>query len=121
MAFTLQIGDKALDFKLPATDGKSYQLADFADARVLVIFFTCNHCPYVTGSDEVTRRTAEQFASQGVRFVGINSNSQNTYAEDDFLHMVARMEEKKLPWVYMRVQSKAVVRAYAAVDAPARI
>ena len=64
MAFTLPIGDKALDFKLPATDGKTYRLADFDDARVLVIFFTCNHCPYVTGSDEVTRQTAEQFASK---------------------------------------------------------
>jgi peroxiredoxin len=58
MAFTLQIGDKAPDFQLPATDGKTYRLADFADAKVLVIFFTCNHCPYVTGSDEVTRKTA---------------------------------------------------------------
>jgi peroxiredoxin len=57
MAFTLQIGDKAPDFKLPATDGKTYTLADFAGAKVLVIFFTCNHCPYVTGSDEVTRKT----------------------------------------------------------------
>jgi len=47
--FTLPIGDKALDFKLPATDGKTYRLADFDDAKVLVIFFTCNHCPYVTG------------------------------------------------------------------------
>jgi peroxiredoxin len=61
MAFTLQIGDKALDFKLPATDGKTYQLVDFNDAKVLVIFFSCNHCPYVTGSDEVTRQTAELF------------------------------------------------------------
>ena len=97
MAFTLQIGDKAPDFKLPATDGKTYRLADFADAKVLVIFFTCNHCPYVTGSDEVTRKTAEQFAAQGVRFVGINSNSKNTYHEDDFPHMVQRMEEQSFP------------------------
>jgi peroxiredoxin len=118
MAFTLQIGDKALDFKLPATDGKTYRLADFDDARVLVIFFTCNHCPYVTGSDEVTRRTAEQFASQGVRFVGINSNSKNTYADDDFPHMVARMQEKKFPWVYLHDESQDVARAYGALRTP---
>ena len=43
MAFTLQIGDKAPDFKLPATDGNVYQLEDFNDSMVLVIFFTCNH------------------------------------------------------------------------------
>ena len=52
--FTLQIGDKARDFKLPATDGKTYNLADFKAAKVLVVFFTCNHCPFVIGSDEVT-------------------------------------------------------------------
>ena len=62
MAFTLQIGEKAPDFKLPATDGKTYQLSDFDDSEVLVVFFTCNHCPYVIGSDEVTRQTVEKFA-----------------------------------------------------------
>lgn len=75
MAFTLQLGEKAPDFKLPATDGRTYQLSDFDNVSVLVIFFTCNHCPYVINSDEVTRQTAEKFASQGVRFVGINTNS----------------------------------------------
>ena len=72
MAFTLELGAKAPDFTLPATDGKTYSLANFGDAKTLVVFFTCNHCPYVTGSDEVTRQTAEKFAAQGVRFVAIN-------------------------------------------------
>ena len=49
MAFTLEIGEKARDFALPATDGKTYRLSDFDDAPVLVVFFTCNHCPYVMG------------------------------------------------------------------------
>ena len=89
-----------------------------ADAKVLVLFFTCNHCPYVTGSDEVTRRTAEQFQSQGVRFVGINSNSANTYAEDDFKHMVARMKEEKFPWVYLHDESQSVARSSGALRTP---
>lgn len=118
MPFTLSIGATAPDFKLPATDGKTYALADFAEARVLVIFFTCNHCPYVTGSDEVTRRTAEQFKSQGVRFVGINSNSKNTYPEDDFPHMVQRMAERKFPWVYLHDEAQDVARAYGALRTP---
>jgi peroxiredoxin len=118
MAFTLQIGDKAPGFKLPATDGKTHRLADFDDAKVLVIFFSCNHCPYVTGSDEVTRRTAEQFIPQGVKFVAINSNSANTYAEDDFTHMVERMKEKKFPWLYLRDESQQVALAYGALRTP---
>ena len=118
MAFTLQLGAQAPDFKLPATDGKTYQLSDFDEAGVLVIFFTCNHCPYVIGSDEVTRRTAEKFAPEGVKFVGINSNSKNTYAEDDFEHMVARMEEHKFPWLYLYDEPQAVAKSYGALRTP---
>ena len=118
MAFTLGLGQTALDFELPATDGKTYQLSDFDDADVLVVFFTCNHCPYVIGSDEVTRQTADKFADRGVRFVGINSNSKHTYPEDDFDHMVARMNEHALPWIYLYDESQGVARAYGALRTP---
>ncbi|MCJ7778428.1 MAG: thioredoxin family protein [Sedimentisphaerales bacterium] len=118
MAFTLQLGEKAPDFKLPATDGGTYQLSDFNNAKVLVIFFTCNHCPYVVGSDEVTRQTAEKFAPKGVRFAGINSNSKNTYAEDDFEHTVARMKKHKFPWLYLYDQTQEVAKAYGALRTP---
>lgn len=118
MAFTLQLGEPAQDFKLPATDGNTYQLSDFDDADVLVIFFTCNHCPYVIGSDEVTRQTANKFAPQGVKFVGINSNSKNTYAEDDLQHMVARMKKYKFPWLYLYDESQEIAKAYGALRTP---
>ncbi|MEP6777172.1 MAG: thioredoxin family protein [Chthoniobacterales bacterium] len=118
MSFTLEIGSPAPDFALPATDGRTYSLADFANDRVLVIFFTCNHCPYVTGSDEATRRTVQKFAPRGVRFIAINSNSANTYSEDDFPHMVARMKEWKFPWIYLHDQSQDVARAYGALRTP---
>ncbi|HEU5080939.1 MAG TPA: thioredoxin family protein [Opitutaceae bacterium] len=116
--FTLELGAAAPDFKLPATDGRVYSLRDFADARVLVVFFTCNHCPYVTGSDEVTRQTALRFRSQGVRFVGINSNSVNTNATDSFPVMVERMAEHKFPWVYLHDASQDIARAYGALRTP---
>ena len=83
MNFTLKIGEEAPSFELPSTDGNKYSLNDFKE-DTLVIFFTCNHCPYVTGSDEHTRTIAERFIPLGVGFVGINSNSKNTYQEDDF-------------------------------------
>ncbi len=118
MAFTLEIGKKAVDFNLPGTDGKNYSLDSFRDSKFLVIFFTCNHCPYVTGSDETTRQTVEKFSSKGVAFAGINSNSANTYAEDDFDHMVSRMEEHKFPWKYLRDESQEVAFAYGALRTP---
>ena len=118
MSFTLQIGDRAPQFQLPATDGKTYALSDFAGDEVLVVFFTCNHCPYVTGSDEATRETAEKFGGRGVRFVAINSNSRHTYPEDDFPHMVERMREHKFPWIYLHDETQDVARAYGALRTP---
>ena len=118
MAFTLAIGEKALDFKLPATDGKTYSLDSFSDSKILVLFFTCNHCPYVIGSDKITRKTAEYFAEQGVVFVGINSNSKNTYPEDSFEFMVERMKKYKFPWVYLYDESQDIARIYGALRTP---
>ena len=118
MAFTLQLGESAPEFSLPATDGRTYSLDDFDKAEALVIFFTCNHCPYVIGSDEVTRRTAERYLLRGVSFVGINSNSVNTYAEDSFEHMVERMKEHQFPWIYLYDESQDIARAYGALRTP---
>ncbi len=118
MAFTLEVGAAAPGFKLPATDGKTYQLSDFGEAGTLVVFFTCNHCPYVLGSDESTRQTAEKFAGQGVKFVGINANSERTYAEDSFDNMVKRMAACSFPWIYLRDESQEVARAYGALRTP---
>jgi len=112
----MEIGSEVIDFVLPATDGGTYSPADFKK-DFLVIFFTCNHCPYVIGSDESTRKTAEQFADIA-DFVGINSNSVNTYAEDSFDHMVVRMEEHKFPWTYLHDQSQDVALAYGALRTP---
>ncbi|MFA9558228.1 thioredoxin family protein [Evansella sp. AB-rgal1] len=118
MTFTLQLGEQAPSFSLPATDGKTYSLENFSDAETLVVFFTCNHCPFVTGSDEVTRQTVEKFADKGVQFVGINSNSKNTYEHDSFEHMVERMAEQKFPWTYVRDESQEVAKAYGALRTP---
>jgi peroxiredoxin len=118
MAFTLKIGEKAPGFSLPATDGSTYSLEDFNRNKFLVVFFTCNHCPYVIGSDEVTRSTAEKFMKKDVRFVGINSNSENTYAEDSFPNMVLRMEKHKFPWLYLYDKDQSVAKAYGALRTP---
>lgn len=118
MSFTLHPGSLAIDFKLPATDGKYYNLDCFSESPYLVLFFTCNHCPYVIGSDEVTRLSAQRFAASGVQFVAINSNSKNTYVEDDFEHMVSRMNEHQFPWVYLYDESQEVALAYGALRTP---
>lgn len=116
--FTLPIGAKTPNFSLKSTDGKTYCLSDFDHANVLVIFFTCNHCPYVIGSDEVTRKTAERFKDQNVVFIGINSNSVNTYPEDSFEKMVERMEAHHFPWLYLHDPSQSSAKDYGALRTP---
>jgi peroxiredoxin len=118
MAFTLQPGQKAIDFKLPSTEGKEYSLSDFEKYKYLVLFFTCNHCPYVIGSDELTRATAEKFKMKGVGFAGINSNSENTYPEDSFPSMVERMKKHNFPWVYLYDKPQEVAKEYGALRTP---
>jgi len=118
MPFTLNLGAKAIDFLLLATDGKKYSLKDFETAKALVIFFTCNHCPYVKNSDEVTRMTADKFKKEGVEFIGINSNSKNTYPEDSFEEMVKRMETYHFPWVYLYDASQEIAKKYGALRTP---
>ncbi len=118
MAYTLNIGKEAPAFKLPATNGGVFTLNDFNESKYLVVFFTCNHCPYVIGSDEVTRETVEKYKSSNVAFVGINSNSANTYEVDGFDFMVQRMEEHKFPWIYLYDETQEVAKAYGALKTP---
>lgn len=116
--FTLEIGSKAPDFNLVATDGHHYSLKDFNHADTLVIFFTCNHCPYVIGSDEETRKTVEKFKDKGVAFVGINSNSSRTVPEDSYEHMIKRMHDHHFPWIYLYDPTQKAALDYGALKTP---
>jgi peroxiredoxin len=118
MTFTLDIGQKAPAFHLPATDGNKYSLESFKDSPFLLIFFTCNHCPYVINSDELTRQMAKKYGPEGVAFVGINSNSKNTYASDSFEGMLQRMKEHHFPWIYLHDANQDVAKAYGALRTP---
>lgn len=118
MSFTLEIGQGAPAFNLPATDGQNYSLENFKDIPWLVIFFTCNHCPYVIGSDETTRQTALKYKNKGVRLVGINSNSANTRPEDSFPNMGKRMKQHAFPWLYLHDESQQAALDYGALKTP---
>lgn len=116
--FTLPLGSEPAPFSLLSTDGKAYSIEDFSEAKVLVVFFTCNHCPYVIGSDENTRQIAVDYAGSGVQFVAINSNSVNTKPKDSYELMVARMAQEAFPWTYLHDATQEVARAYGALRTP---
>ncbi len=116
MAFTLDIGQAMVPFELPGTDGKRYAAGDF-DSEFLVIFFTCNHCPYVINSEPFTKTLAERVRGR-VQFVGINSNSVEVHASDSFADMQARMESEKFPWVYLHDEAQTTALGYGALRTP---
>ena len=118
MAFTLQIGDPAPDFSLPGVDGKTYSLADFSDAKLLIVAFICNHCPAVTGSQERIDRLYDEYAPKGVEMIGINSNETDNHPTDDFEHMKLRAAELGMKYPYVRDDSQEVALAYGALRTP---
>ncbi len=80
---TLAIGAPAPDFNLPATDGNSYSLASFKDARVLVVVFMCNHCPTSQAYEQRIIRLTSEYAAKGVRVVAISPNAPSALRLDE--------------------------------------
>ena len=90
MAFTLSIGSSAPNFKLPGVDGKTHSPADFKDAKVLIVFFSCNHCPFVVGSEARMIQFANDYTPKGVKMIAINANESVNHPGDSFDAMVTR-------------------------------
>lgn len=118
MAFTLQPGAAAPDFNLPGVDGREYSLESFADARVLIVVFSCNHCPYVVGSEARMIALAREYGPRGVAMVAINANETEGHPQDSLEHMVQRAREREFPFPYVRDDSQETALAYGALRTP---
>ena len=118
MAFTLQLGESAPEFNLPGVDDKSYSLADFAEAKLLLVVFSCNHCPYVIGSEDRMNAFYADYESKGVAMVAIASNETENHPTDSFEHMKERAREKGFQFSYVRDESQETARAYGALRTP---
>lgn len=112
------IGHRAADFCLPGVDGKDYCLTSFQDKKVVVIVFTCNHCPYAQAYEERIVALQRDYAGQGVQVVAINSNDAAGYPEDSFDNMVRRARSKSFNFPYLRDETQRVARAFAAEYTP---
>lgn len=114
----MALGSTAPPFSLPGIDGKTYDLDAFADAEVLVVVFTCNHCPYARAVEERLVQLQADYADRGVRLVAINPNDAERYPDDSFDAMVARARQRGFNFPYLRDESQAVARAYDAACTP---
>jgi peroxiredoxin len=111
-------GWRAPDFTLPATDGKSYSLADIRGDKGTLIVFICNHCPYVKAVLDRIVRDAAELQALGIGVAAISSNDAAAYPEDSFDNMaeVARAQGFTFPYLYDETQ--AVAKAYGAACTP---
>ena len=125
---TLEIGSKAPDFYLPGVDGKSYRLKDFDLASVLVIVFSCNHCPTAQAYEDRIIALTDVYKSKGVKLVMISPSSVKAlnYSElgysdmgDSFEEMKIRAADKKynFPYLYDGDEQKAALQ-YGPVATP---
>lgn len=108
---TLAINADAPDFSLEGTDGKVYTLNSFKDAKILVVVFTCNHCPDATAARDKINQFAIDYKSKGVEVVAISSASpqgvqvwENMFSkyDDDFesMKLVAKDHALVHPYLY---------------------
>jgi peroxiredoxin len=118
MGFTIDVGTKAPGFKLPGVDGRDWALEDFSAFPILVIVFSCNHCPYVMGSEERMITFQSDYASRGVRLVAINSNETENHPGDSFELMIERAKERGFNFPYLRDESQDIAKAYGAMRTP---
>jgi peroxiredoxin len=115
---SLKIGEPAPRFSLQGVDGATYDLARFAGKPVLVVVFSCNHCPYVQAYEDRLMAIQRDYADRGVQLIAINSNDDTAYPEDNLEGMMARAKSKGFNFPYLRDASQDVARAYGATHTP---
>jgi peroxiredoxin len=114
----LSIGSPAPYFSLKATDSKIYSLAEFSEAKALVIVFTANHCPYAQAYEQRICSLAELYRDKGVQFLAICSNDPKGYPEDSYENMVQKSKLLGYPYPYLHDETQVTARSYDAVCTP---
>ncbi len=125
---TLELGAKAPDFTLPGVDGKKYSLEDFSDAKILVIVFTCNHCPTAQAYEGRLKQLVKDYKDKGVQLVAISPNDPEavrldelgyTDLSDSFEEMKIRAEHKNFNFPYLYDgENQKVSKKYGPVATP---
>jgi peroxiredoxin len=124
----LSIGAKAPDFNLPGIDGKNYSLKSFSTAKVLVIIFTCTHCPTAQAYEERIKQLYADYSTKNVAIVAISPNDPKAvrpdelgYTEysDTFEEMKLRGKEKNFVFPYLYDgETQATSRLYGSAATP---
>jgi peroxiredoxin len=114
----IKLGTPAPDFNLLSVDGKRFNLSNFKNAKVLVVMFICNHCPYVKAVEDRILKIHRDYHGKGVQLVGICSNDSTDYPDDSPKNLLKRWKEKEYGFPYLIDETQEVARAYAAACTP---
>ena len=112
----VKLGSVAPYFNLPDTLGRNVSIEDF-DSELLIIVFTCNHCPYAKAVEDRLIKLGKEYKND-VDFVLISSNDSENYPEDSPKKMAERHTEKGYPFPYLFDETQEVAKAYSAVCTP---
>jgi peroxiredoxin len=124
----LSIGSPAPDFALPGVDGKIHKLSDYASSPILVVIFTCDHCPIAQMYERRIEHLYEDYGTRGVAIVAIQGNDPNATTIDELdssdsgdslEDMKTRVRYKNLRYPYLYDgATQSVTRAYGPQATP---
>ena len=115
---TIALSQTVPEFELPGVDGQSHGLDDYADAELLVLVQSCNHCPYVRAWEGRMKVIQADYADRGVRLVAVNSNDAAHYPEDSLDEMRKRAEAQGFNFDYLQDEDQSLVRALGSERTP---
>jgi peroxiredoxin len=105
-------------FDLPGVDGRNHTLDEYADAPVLVLIQSCNHCPYVLAWEGRINELAREYADRGVRIVAVCSNDAEAYPADSFEAMKEHARRAGYVFDYLYDESQEIARALGSQRTP---
>ncbi|MBI5058611.1 thioredoxin family protein [candidate division KSB1 bacterium] len=111
-------GAVAPAFSLKNVDEKTVSLTDLAEAKAVVVVFTCNHCPFSQAYEPRLIQLQQDYADKGVKFILINPNDPKKQPEDSFEKMQKRATDKKYPFPYLYDSTQQIAKAYGANRTP---
>ncbi len=114
----LKMGDRCPDFNLKSVDNKYYSPASFRDKKIIVVIFSCNHCPYVQAYEDRIKEIQTDYASRGVKILAVNSNDETRYEDDSFEGMIERARTKVFNFPYLRDEEQTAAKSFGATHTP---
>jgi len=113
-----EVGDKANDFQLLNIDGKMVSMADYTEAKGIIVIFTCNHCPYSKRYEDRIIELDKKYKTMGYPVVAINPNDSIRQPEDSYSKMKIRAAKKGFTFPYLLDADQSITRAYGASRTP---